>query len=279
MPRFSGQSSGAGRPDRGFRSAVTHRPNARNVLSPDPARPRRPRSASIAVASRFCQVRAQLLTEPVAPRRRAASQVMSDQPDRVTASMSRRTAPMHRACKWLASLVDRRRTIDAVVAQVGRATIASTTRAGSTSIVVRLAARNPVRRLAGGISTRTRGIVRRSRRPTVEQHGHAVRHRPVMASALGLHAVQANGSASPSAERSSSARTVPHAWHPRHAGLPSIAVVSPWAILISVPWFTVHAVLCVTASTSPAADGWPLPLFFTPPNGRCTSAPMHGRFT
>src|SRR6478609_2436451 len=64
-----------------------------------------------------------------------------------------------------------------------------------------------------------------------------------------------------------------------HAGPPSIAVVSPWAILISYPWLTVHATLCVTASTSPAADGWPLPLFFTPPNGKCTSAPMLGRFT
>src|SRR5262249_17660486 len=64
-----------------------------------------------------------------------------------------------------------------------------------------------------------------------------------------------------------------------HAGPPSTSVVSPCAILISVPWLTVQAILCVTASTSPAADGRPLPLFFTPPNGRCTSAPMHGRFT
>src|SRR5262249_5069977 len=64
-----------------------------------------------------------------------------------------------------------------------------------------------------------------------------------------------------------------------HAGPPSISVVSPWAILISVPWLTVHAVLCVTASTSPAAEGCPSPLLSTPPTGRCTSAPMHGRFT
>src|SRR6185369_11869722 len=56
-------------------------------------------------------------------------------------------------------------------------------------------------------------------------------------------------------------------------------VVNPCAILISVPWFTVHEILCVTASTNPAADGCPLPLFLTPPNGRCTSAPMHGRLT
>ena len=55
-----------------------------------------------------------------------------------------------------------------------------------------------------------------------------------------------------------------------------ISVVSPCAIFTSVPWLTVHAVLCVTASTSPAADGWPLPLFLTPPKGKCTSAPMHG---
>jgi hypothetical protein len=53
-----------------------------------------------------------------------------------------------------------------------------------------------------------------------------------------------------------------------YAGAPSMAVVSPWAILMSVPWFTVHAVWCVTAATSAAADGWPLPLFFTPPKGR-----------
>lgn len=53
-----------------------------------------------------------------------------------------------------------------------------------------------------------------------------------------------------------------------HAGAPSMAVVSPWAILMSVPWFTFHAVLCVTASTSAAAEGCPLPDFFTPPNGR-----------
>src|SRR5262249_30705710 len=63
------------------------------------------------------------------------------------------------------------------------------------------------------------------------------------------------------------------------AGPPAMSVVRPWAILTSAAWFTVQAVLCVTASTSPAADGWPLPLFLTPPKGRCTSAPMHGRFT
>src|SRR5262249_7744600 len=64
-----------------------------------------------------------------------------------------------------------------------------------------------------------------------------------------------------------------------YLGPPAISVVSPWAMMISCAWLTVHAVLCVTVSISPAADGWPLPLFFTPPNGRCTSAPMHGRFT
>jgi len=42
---------------------------------------------------------------------------------------------------------------------------------------------------------------------------------------------------------------------PSYVGLPSISVVSPCAILTSVPWLTVHAVLCVTASTRPATDG------------------------
>src|SRR5687767_8636804 len=64
-----------------------------------------------------------------------------------------------------------------------------------------------------------------------------------------------------------------------HAGPPSMSVVSPCAILTSSAWLTVHAVLCVTASTSPAADGCPLPLFLTPPKGKCTSAPMHGKLT
>ncbi len=35
----------------------------------------------------------------------------------------------------------------------------------------------------------------------------------------------------------------------------------------------------VTVSINPAADGCPLPLFLTPPKGRCTSAPMLGRLT
>ena len=50
-------------------------------------------------------------------------------------------------------------------------------------------------------------------------------------------------------------------------------------VIPGCPWLTVQAILCVTASTRPAADGWPLPLFFTPPKGRWTSAPMHGKFT
>jgi len=62
-------------------------------------------------------------------------------------------------------------------------------------------------------------------------------------------------------------------------GCAHTSVVSPWAIFTSVPWLTVHEILCMTVSTSPAALGWPLPLFFTPPKGRCTSAPMHGRLT
>src|SRR5437867_5905507 len=53
----------------------------------------------------------------------------------------------------------------------------------------------------------------------------------------------------------------------------SIVVVNPCAILTSSAWFTVQAVLWVTASINPAADGWPLPLFLTPPKGRWTSAP------
>ena len=53
----------------------------------------------------------------------------------------------------------------------------------------------------------------------------------------------------------------------------------PCAIVMLRSWFTVNAVLCVTASTNAAAEGWPLPLRFTPPNGKCTSAPMQGRFT
>ncbi len=53
----------------------------------------------------------------------------------------------------------------------------------------------------------------------------------------------------------------------------------PCAMTMFVAWFTVNAVRCVTASTSAAADGWPLPLRFTPPKGRCTSAPMQGKFT
>src|SRR5262249_13201968 len=60
---------------------------------------------------------------------------------------------------------------------------------------------------------------------------------------------------------------------------PSMSALNPCAILISVPWLTVHDTLCVTVSTSPAALGCPFPLFLTPPNGRCPSAPMHGRFT
>src|SRR5208282_3927552 len=63
-----------------------------------------------------------------------------------------------------------------------------------------------------------------------------------------------------------------------YGGLPTMSVVSPWAILTCSAWLTVQAVLWVTASISPAAEGWPLPLFLTPPNGRWTSAPMQGRF-
>lgn len=52
----------------------------------------------------------------------------------------------------------------------------------------------------------------------------------------------------------------------------------PCASLISRAWFTVHATRCVTASISVLAEGNPVPLFFRPPNGRWTSAPIVGRF-
>jgi hypothetical protein len=70
--------------------------------------------------------------------------------------------------------------------------------------------------------------------------------------------LSSSGSVLPTASRTFSGEDA-GGWSFIAAGRPhycgSMSVVKPCAILISVPWLTVQANLCVTVSTSPAADG------------------------